>query len=179
MAREQYAWDNRAHLDKSEYEFLEKTPLAAKYKGGDRAFAVLCATLPNSKPMIWNGQELGILSSTPKLQWKDSPYMEFYRKLLHTHRQNPALYQGKFHKIVTSKPEAVYAFWRRAGQNHAVVVVNLTDQPQHVTLELGEFAGHHTEVFTAEGRVLAAQEKLNLESWAYRVYLNSDSQSRE
>ena len=95
------------------------------------------------------------------------------------HRQNPALYQGEFHNIATSKPKTVYAFGRQSGQNRAVVVVNLTDQPQQVTLELGESAGHYTEVFTAEGRVLAAQEKLDLESWAYRVYLHNDSQSRE
>jgi len=167
------------HLDKSEYEFLQKTPLPAKYKGGDRAFAVLCATLPNSKPMIWNGQELGILANTPKLQWKDSPYMEFYRKLLHAYRQNPALYQGEFHKIATSQPKTVYAFWRRAGQNRAVVVANLSDQLQQVTLQLGEFSGHYTEVFTAEDRVLAAQENLELESWAYGVYSNNASQPAE
>jgi glycosidase len=164
------------HLDKSEYEFLQKTPLPAKYKGGDRAFAVLCATLPNSKPMVWNGQELGILSSTPKLQWNDSPYLEFYRKLLHAYRLNPALYEGEFHQISTSNPKAVYAFWRRAGQNRAVVVVNLTDQPQQVTLELGESAGHYAEVFTAEDRMLAVQAKLDLEPWAYRVYLDNASQ---
>ena len=73
----------------------------------------------------------------------------------------------------------MYAFWRRAGQNRAVVVVNLTDQPQHVALELGEFAGHYTEVFTAEDRVLTAQEELDLEPWAYRVNLNNASQSVE
>ena len=112
MSYLQYAWDNRVHLDQSEYGFLEKTPLPAKYKGGNRAFAVLCATLPNSKPMVWNGQELGILANTPKLQWKDSPYLEFYRKLLRMYRENPALYRGQFCKIGTSKPEAVFAFWR-------------------------------------------------------------------
>lgn len=179
MEREQYAWDNRGHLDKSEYGFLEKTPLPAKYKGGDRAFAVLCAALPNSKPMIWNGQELGILANTPKLQWNVSPYLEFYRKLLHTYRQNPALYQGEFHKIATSNPKAVYAFWRRSGQNRAVVVVNLSDLPQQVTLQLGEFAGHYTEIFTSEDSVLATQEELKLEPWAYRVYLNNASQPAE
>lgn len=139
----------------------------------------LIRTHPECKPMVWNGQELGILTNTPKLQWNDSPYVEFYRKLLHAYHRNPALYQGEFHKIATSKPEAVYAFRRQAGQNRAVVVVNPTDQPQHVTLELGESAGHYTEVFAAEDRVLAAQEKLDLEPWAYRVYLNNASQSVE
>jgi glycosidase len=179
MAYLQYAWDNRSHLDRREYEFLEKTPLPAKYKGGDRAFAVLCATLPNSKPMIWNGQELGILADTQKLQWNDSPYLEFYRKLLHAYRQNPALWRGGFRKINTSKPEAVYAFWRGSGPNQAIVVVNLTDQPQRVELELGECAGQYSEVFTAEDIFLSAQQKLNLEAWAYRVYSKSEIRPME
>ena len=105
--------------------------------------------------------------------------MEFYRKLLHAYRQNPALYQGEFHQIATSQPKAVYAFGRRSGQNRAVVVVNLADQPQQVTLQLGESAGHYTEIFTAEDRVLTTQEKRDLEPWAYRVYLNNASQSVE
>ena len=53
-----------------------------------------------------------------------------------------------------------------------MVVVNLADQPRQVILDLGEFAGHYTEVFSAEDRVLAAQEKLDLEPWAYKVYVS-------
>jgi 1,4-alpha-glucan branching enzyme len=172
MAREQYAWDNRAHLDKSEYEFLEKTPLPEKYKGGDRAFAVLCATLPAGRPMIWNGQELGILAPTPKLKWQESPYTAFYRTLFHAYRGNPALYQGEFGRIAASKAEAVYAFWRRDGQNRAVVVVNLTAQPQRVTLEVGDAAGSYTELFAANAAALAARETVDLEPWAYRLYVS-------
>jgi glycosidase len=172
MAGMQYAWDNRAHLDKSEYEFLEKTPLPEKYKGGDRAFAVLCATLPGSRPMIWNGQELGILARTPRLTWEESPYLAFYRKLFHAYRRNPALYLGEFGRIAASRPEAAYAFWRRDGQNRAVVVVNLTAQPQHVTLEVGDAAGAYTELFAAEAAALAARETVDLEPWAYRLYVS-------
>ena len=126
--------------------------------------------------MVWNGQELGILANTPKLLWSDSPYLEFYRKLLQAYRQNPALYQGDFHKIATSKPAAVYAFWRGAGQNRTVVVVNLADQPQHVTLESGASAGRYTEIFTAKDRVLAAREELDLEAWDYRVCVSGTPQ---
>jgi glycosidase len=172
MAGMQYAWDNRAHLDKSEYEFLEKTPLAEKYKGGDRAFAVLCATLPGTKPMIWNGQELGILSRTPRLKWEDGPYVAFYRTLLGAYRRNPALYRGEFGRIVASVPDAVYAFWRRDAENRAVVVVNLSDQPRRVALEVGEVAGDYKELFAAQARTLAAREALDLQPWAYKVYVS-------
>ena len=171
MADMQYAWGNRAYLDKSEYPYLEKTPLAEKYKGGHRAFAVLCATLPNGRPMIWNGQELGILARTPKLQWTDGPYVEFYRRLFHAYRRNPALYGGQFGKVPSSEPQAVYAFWRRDGRNRAVVVVNLSDRSPAVTLSLGDAAGQYIELFTGESRQLSAGEAIRLGPWDCKVYL--------
>ncbi len=174
----QYAWDNRAHLDSSEYSFLERTDLAKKYGPGDRAFAVLCATLPNSKPLVWNGQELGIFSHTPKLQWKGSPYLDFYRKLLHAYRENPALYEGDFHRITTAKPASVYAYRRRTASNQAVVIVNLGNQPQHITLGVNEVAGKFSEVFTGESKDLTAAE-LDLRPWGYKLFVRSTSGKNE
>jgi hypothetical protein len=171
MAILQHGWGNRAVLGESEYGFLEKTPLAEKYKGGDRAFAVLCATLPASKPMIWNGQELGILARTPRLKWQESPYTAFYRTLLGAYRRNPALYLGEFGRIAASPLDAVYAFWRRAGENRAVVVVNLSGEARRTALEVGEAAGQYTELFAASAKTLAARETLDLEPWAYRLYV--------
>lgn len=175
MAQSQYSWGNRAHLDKKEYPFLEKTTLAEKYKGGERAFALLCAALPGSKPMIWNGQELGILSRTPKLDWLAPPRVpgqpEFYRALFQACRRTPALARGEFAKLAVDRPDSVYAFGRRAGASRAVVVVNLSAEPQRVALQLGEAAGAFTEVFTGEARTLAAREPLDLGPWAYRLYL--------
>jgi glycosidase len=179
MSYMQYAWDNRAHLDKNEYEFLEKVPLKEKYKGGDRAFAVLCATLPRGKPMIWNGQELGILAGTPKLKWEDNPYVAFYRALLHAYRRNPAMVEGDFVRIATSRPDAVYAFRRQAGENRVVVAVNLTDKAQQAALEVGGAAGAYTELFAAQGKTLAARENLDLEPWAYRVYVSGTPREGE
>jgi glycosidase len=176
MAREEYAWDNRQHLDPSEYEFLKQTPLREKYRGGDRAFAVLCATLPNSKPMIWNGQELGILARTPRLQWNDNPYRAFYRTLLNAYRHNPALYAGAFSRITSSQPEAVYAFGRQSGSNQVVAVVNLAERAQSVTLNVGPAAGDYTEIFTAEPCRLAATAELELAPWAFKVFVTGTPQ---
>jgi len=61
--------------------------------------------------------------------------------------------------------------------NRVIVVVNLTSQRQQVTLDVGEFADHYTEVFKAEERALTAQEQSDLEPWAYRVYVNGSSQT--
>ena len=170
MAYLQYAWDNRVHLDAREYPYLEQTSLPKKYGPGDRAFAVLCATLPNSRPMVWNGQELGLLANTPKLRWNDSPYLEFYRKLLHAYRENPALYEGDFHRIAIVKSESVYAFWRSAGSNRAVVIVNLGNQPQHLVLNAGLIAGRYMETFTSSPRNLPS-DAVDLGPWEYRLYL--------
>ena len=168
----------RRYMDKREAALLEKTSLAEKYEYGERCFALLCGTLPNGKPMVWNGQELGILSDTPKLHWKDCPSLVFYRALLHAYRENPALYRGAFGKIATVQPQAVYAFWRRAGQNRAVVVLNLCNRVQHETLDLGEVAGNYTEVFTGQKRTLAGKQVLDLEPWGYRLYLTGTPLTR-
>ena len=149
---------------------LEQTSLPEKYGPGDRAFAVLCATLPNSRPMVWNGQELGLLANTPKLRWNDSPYLEFYRKLLHAYRENPALYEGDFHRIAIVKSESVYAFWRSAGSNRAVVIVNLGNQTQHLVLNAGLIAGRYMETFTSSPRNLPS-DAVDLGPWEYRLYL--------
>ena len=122
--------------------------------------------------MIWNGQELGILAGSQKLKWKESPYVAFYRALFQAYRHNPALYRGEFARIATSRPEAVYAFCRRDGQNRAVVAVNLSARPEKVTLDLGDAAGACTELFTAEAKTLAVKEDLDLGPWEYRVYLS-------
>ena len=97
---------------------------------------------------------------------------EFYRALLHACRENPALYSGDFGKIATAQPQAAYAFWRHAGQNRAVVVLNLSDHAQRETLDLSGVAGNYREVFTGQSKRLTGKENLDLEPWGYRVYLS-------
>ena len=111
-------------------------------------------------------------------QWKGSPYLDFYRKLLHAYRENPALYEGDFHRITTAKPASVYAYRRRTASNQAVVIVNLGNQPQHITLGVNEVAGKFSEVFTGESKDLTAAE-LDLRPWGYKLFVRSTSGKNE
>ena len=49
--------------------------------------------------------------------------------------------------------------------------MNLVDHSPEVVLELGAIAGRYTESLTVNDEVLSAQEKLELEPWAYRIYV--------
>ena len=163
-----YAWPSRKHID---VEFLEKVPLAEKYKGGERPFAVLCATLPASRPMLWNGQEIGILAKTPRpIPWKASPHTAFYRKLLRLYRDHPALSRGDFAKVPTGRDESVYAFLRRHEADRVLVVANLSDAAVTAALDGPHVAGEYREAFTGRKRSLARGDRVRLDAWAYRVY---------
>lgn len=170
MAGDGYAWANREHMAPTDYDWLKQTPLAAKYGDGLRACAVLCATLPNSRPMLWNGQEQGILSRTPaRIPWQDNATTAFYRTLLNAYQRNPALWRGSFARLVSSDDDAVYAFRREADGNRVVVVLNLSTKPREVQVQAGTAAGSYTDVFSGEPQTMAAEQTLALEPWSWRL----------
>ncbi len=61
--------------------------------------------------------------------------LNFYRALLRVRRSNPALASGDF-EIVGSSPQ-VLAYLRREGAEHALVLLNISDQPQDAALDTG------------------------------------------
>lgn len=159
-------------------EWLRKTPLWQKYRGGHEAFAVLIATLPG-RPMILNGQEIGNTKRIDydklghdRIQWVDNPELrEFYTKLLRAYRDNPAIWGGDFIKVRSSDDAHVYAFVRRRGDDRALVVVNLSDQERLISLNSGAITGQYTELFTNEIKQIAHGESMTLGAWAYRIYV--------
>lgn len=164
-----YAWASRQYIDP---KFLETTPLREKFGGGDQAYAILMTTLPHSKPLIWNGQEIGKLEpSWGPINWQPSPYFEFYSQLLHLYRNNPALHQGNFTRISSSDDTKIYAFLREKGQNRVLVVLNLSDEPVSGHLLAKEIVGQYRGVFTGAKEHIAARQEIHLKPWDYRVYV--------
>jgi alpha-amylase len=170
-----------------------KFTLAARYREGIKAFAVLASTLPG-KPMVFDGQEVGMnvfdgtavqhsinLGHDPriKIDWNDADHFRpFYTKLLQLFRANPALHQpgmSDFRKIDTQPADVPYAFVRRAGENAVVVVLNLSANSLSVTLDpqpnAGSIAGTYLELFTEQYVALHAGQTLALGPWDYRVYV--------
>lgn len=135
---------------------------------------VLNATLPG-KPLLYNGQEMGFAKTDPSPEAgasKRSPVWPFYASLLQLHRSQPALSSGRFAKIATNDDAKIYAFTRTRENNRVVVIVNLGDKAQTVKWKDASLASSYTDGFSNKAVSLSASPSLNLEPWAYRVYVS-------
>ena len=134
---------------------------------------VLNATLPG-KPLLYNGQELSFSKTDPSPQAAaraQSAVYPFYRDLLKLYQNNSAVNSGSFAKIATDNDDKIYAFTRQNGANRVLVVVNLSEQPQTVTLKNASVAGQYTDAFDNSKASLSVSPTLKLAGWKYRVYV--------
>lgn len=176
MDREGYAWGNRPFID---IPFLEKTSLTEKYGPAHEVAAVLMTTLPFGRPMIWNGQELGILERSPqKFAWAQNRWFEFYRRLFSLYREHPALFRGDFRRLALDCP-GVYAFVRQSEGDCVVTAVNFSGQTARCALgglphDLPDDRRVLREIFTEEERPAAdlASQPLELSPRSYFVWAN-------
>ena len=105
------------------------------------ACAVLCFTLPQSQPLIYTGQEIGLsrrlafFEKDPITDWSANEYTAFWKKLVDLKHDNPALAAGeKGGKIVWWElPEGldgIVAFHREVKKNKVIVLANFGVTPE-------------------------------------------------
>ena len=102
---------------------------------GDAAkvMAVLTFTLPDGQPLIYTGQEIGwnkrfeFFENDPIPAWEKNEYFDFYKWLIETRHDNPALAAGgkggKFE--VVSTDDSTLVFTRTLPDNKVTVKVQL------------------------------------------------------
>lgn len=154
---------------------------------GDRLSAVLINTLPGV-PLIYNGEEVAndrklSLFEKVEIDWTRSREMgELYRKLFVARQAHKAFSRGEMIKIHSTSDQDVYAFFRVAGRDKVLTVLNFSDEPRSVVLEVSMnqiFAGTKkaplTDLFTGEvllaGTALPDSVSLTLEPRGYRVFV--------
>jgi glycosidase len=151
-----------------------------RFGDGAQAFAVLTATF-DGMPLIYSGQESAVdkqyeFFKKDEIPWGDYEYADFYKTLFDLKERNQALWNGDaggpLEKIQTSNDEMVYAFTREKNGDRVAVIINLSGEPQTVTLNAGNFAGDYTNVFTDERERLAIGQTVDLQPWNYRVLSN-------
>ena len=105
------------------------------------ACAVLCFTLPQSQPLIYTGQEIGLsrrlafFEKDPITDWSANEYTAFWKKLVDLKHDNPALAAGeKGGKMVWWElPEGldgIVAFHREVKKNKVIVLANFGVTPE-------------------------------------------------
>ena len=94
--------------------------------------AVLCFTLPQSQPLVYTGQEIGLsrrlafFEKDPITDWSANAYTDFYKRLIELKHRNPALAAGERGGQIEyfEAPDGVLAFHRSIRGNDVVVVAN-------------------------------------------------------
>lgn len=135
---------------------------------------VLCTTMPG-KPLLYNGQEMNFVKVEPLLQAEArylSPVWPFYQKLMKLYQSQPAVFEGSFTKLVSNNDAKIYAFTRQSGRDRVVVVLNLSDQNQAITLKGDSLAGNYRDWFSDREIKMQAAPAFDLHPWDYRVYVS-------
>jgi len=150
-----------------------------RYGEGAKAFAVLSFTVPGM-PLMYNGQEVGLdkmleFFTKDAIDWKESPFTDFYRTLNDMKAENQALRNGAaggeavFLEI--GNDEAVTAFLRAKDDNKVIVLINLSGARQQIELNHEQITGDYNEVFTGQEVSLSEKHGLTLRPWEYRVLI--------
>jgi len=148
--------------------------------GGAPTFAVLTFLL-DGIPLIYDGQEVGLdrrleFFTHDPIEWHESPWTPFYRKLTALRHDQPALHTGAaMRRIATTRNDAVYAILREAGSSRVVALLNLTarDVTEAQAYDPA-LAGVWRDTFTGEKVTLEATVPITLRSWQYRVLVRTE-----
>ena len=99
--------------------------------------AVLCFTLPQSQPLVYTGQEIGLsrrlafFEKDPITDWSANEFTAFYKRLIALKHENPALAAGERGGAIEyfEAPDGVLAFRRAVPGNSVVVLANFGIAP--------------------------------------------------
>ena len=140
--------------------------------------AIVFSFVSEGIPMIYNGQEAG---STKRLafferdpiEWKPSPYLALYQKLLALKKNNSALWNGEYGaqmvQVPNQQPKQVFSFVRDNGKDKVFVVLNLSGQPATPAFEKTLHHGAYRDFATGAKVNIDASSKFEMAPWSYRV----------
>jgi glycosidase len=144
------------------------------------ALAVLAFTF-DGMPLLYSGQEARLdkrlaFFEKDQIDWRDFPLEDFYRALLELKRRNRALWNGSHgghpRRINTGKDRWVYAFYREKDEDRVIVLLNLSSEPQEITLHNPELQGDYVNIFGNSTVAVTKNMMLKLNPWDYVVWSN-------
>lgn len=120
-------------------------------------FAVMAATI-DGMPLVYSGQETGLeqrleFFRKDTIDWDGYEYQDFYKTIFELKDRNEALwngqYGGEFQHIATNNPDQILAYKRVKGDNEVLVILNMSDSGQQVSLDISG-STDYTNVFNGE-----------------------------
>jgi glycosidase len=139
---------------------------------------VLSATLQNSFPLLYTGQEVSLnkrlrFFEKDTVDWNGPSLAPFYTRMFELKERQPALWNGPWGgpqtRLQTSGGNRVYAFTRTRGDNTVLVAVNFGDAPVSATYQGLAQTGAYTDWFSRARVSLGASGSLDIPAHGYRV----------
>lgn len=139
-------------------------------------FAVLTQTIRGSLPLIYSGQEEPVLR---KIEFFEKDPMQFgkyqraglYKALLNLRKTNSAFAtNASFKKVKAGDDKAVYAFLRENGKNKVLVIANLSNNEQKITINENSLTGEPLNIFMGTREALKQDHSFNVEPWGYVIF---------
>lgn len=134
----------------------------------------------NGIPLIYSGQEL---PNHKRLMFFDKDVIEwsgnyakhdFYKTLLHLHKNNPALRAGNrtvsTHILCTNTNDVVMAYLRKNEDSQVLVILNFSKQKIDCSIEDDHIKGIFKNVFTDAQQEIQYNSRFELQPWDYLVF---------
>jgi glycosidase len=139
---------------------------------------ILCATVSNSMPLLYTGQEASMQKrlrffEKDTVDWSGPSLANFYSSVFELKHRTPALWNGSYGgpqtKLENDGGDRVYAFTRSRGPSTVLVAVNFGDAPATVRYTGLTRIGSYTDWFDKSAPTLAAAGTLAIPAHGYRV----------
>lgn len=150
-----------------------------KYGDAADAFAVFSFTW-NGIPLIYSGQEMPNLK---RLAFFDKDVIEwngvyakhdFYRTLLHLHKNHPALRAGDpaaaTHIINTNANDRLLVYLRKNGDAEVLTIINFSRFVIECIIQDEKVNGTFNNVFTGDEAEIKTGSKFMMDPWTYLVF---------
>lgn len=151
-----------------------------RYGNGAKTMAVLSSTVMGM-PLLYSGQEAGLdkrlrFFDKDTIDWSELPLEGFYKSLHQLKKNNEALWSGEYGGQAerinkNNNTTNIYAFKREKNGNQVIVLLNLSDSEQEVTLDKSAPKGKFNSVFG--GNMELTGKPLTLTPWEYIVLTNN------
>ena len=139
--------------------------------------AVIAFTF-DGMPLIYGGQEAGLdkrleFFEKDLISWRDTSRYSFYRALLRTKQENPALWNGvaggELEILATPHPRKTMAYARVKEDRSVLVFVNLDVMAHTFPFENTELTGSYRDIFSGETVEMTTGTSFELPPHSYRV----------
>jgi hypothetical protein len=143
-----------------------------------QAAFVLAATVQNSMPLLYTGQEVSMSKrlrffDKDTVDWSGPSLAPFYTAVFDLKHRQAALANGPWGgpqtTLATNGGPRIYAFTRTQGANTVLVAVNFGDAPASAAYHGLAHAGAYTDWFSHTSVSMGASGTLDIPAHGYRV----------